>query len=486
MSTLSEALCDRPLADGTAPERVHLFPAGRIEGRDGRVFHLAGPAAPVAEVARQAVDLPMDVDHAAEDPAAARAGPVPAAGRIRELKADESGLRGRVAWTEAARRMIAAKEYRTLSPSFRFDKASRAVVRLKGAGLVHHPNLHLHALAAEAPPMDDDPDTGPDTGPDIGPDAFRARLARMLDQPEDAEPDELLAALAAAPNRPPDPRRTVPVAAVQSAPAERSRADAALSLARAEDRVETALRRGRITPAMRGRALDLARADAESFDRVCAGTVPAFAPLSDPARPAGPPARPRAGQGRTAAAVCRQPGLPPDALNGRPCPPPLHQPGRNTPGGVAAGDGGLAPRTPRSPVAPRAGGGAPPRDERQDTALPAAAGAPGPIVEAPGPPLAAALLLQSAGAGSRAPQAAWPVPAGGRHRAGRRRGAGGGAGPSAAPGAAGRAVDRRGDGRPRHRDRPDRADAPRLRRDGAAMAPAPADGMKGVPGRPSP
>ena len=76
---------------------MHLFPAGRIEGRDGRVFHLADPAALVAEVARQAVDLPIDVTHAADDPAAARAGPVPAAGWIRELKADESGLWGRVA-----------------------------------------------------------------------------------------------------------------------------------------------------------------------------------------------------------------------------------------------------------------------------------------------------------------------------------------------------------------------------------------------------
>ena len=95
--------------------------------------------------------------------------------------------------------MIAAKEDRYLSPSFRVDTASRAVVRLKGAGLVHHPTLHLHALAAEAPPMDDDPDTGPD----IGPDAVHARPARMRDLPEDAEPDELLAALAAALDRPP-------------------------------------------------------------------------------------------------------------------------------------------------------------------------------------------------------------------------------------------------------------------------------------------
>ena len=51
--------------------------------------------------------------------------------------------------------------------------------------------------------------------------------------------------------------------------------------------------------------------------RICASTVPAFAHLSEPALPAGPPARQRAGQADSAAAaaVCRQLGLPADALN---------------------------------------------------------------------------------------------------------------------------------------------------------------------------
>ena len=42
--------------------------------------------------------------------------------------------------------MIAAKEYRYISPSILFDPKTREIMRLQGAGLVHRPNLHLTAL----------------------------------------------------------------------------------------------------------------------------------------------------------------------------------------------------------------------------------------------------------------------------------------------------------------------------------------------------
>lgn len=43
--------------------------------------------------------------------------------------------------------MIAAREYRYLSPAFLHDDAG-VITRLKSAGLLHHPALHLTALAS--------------------------------------------------------------------------------------------------------------------------------------------------------------------------------------------------------------------------------------------------------------------------------------------------------------------------------------------------
>jgi phage I-like protein len=63
---------------------------------------------------------------------------------------------GRAEWTATAREMIANREYRYLSPSFLFHAATGAIVRLKGAGLVHNPNLHLAALASQDTEMDTD------------------------------------------------------------------------------------------------------------------------------------------------------------------------------------------------------------------------------------------------------------------------------------------------------------------------------------------
>lgn len=54
-----------------------------------------------------------------------------------------------VEWTATAAEMIGRKEYRTISPSFLFHPKTRQIVQLKGAGLVHNPNLYLTALASQ-------------------------------------------------------------------------------------------------------------------------------------------------------------------------------------------------------------------------------------------------------------------------------------------------------------------------------------------------
>ncbi|WP_112308696.1 phage protease [Pseudogemmobacter bohemicus] len=125
------------------PEWVHLSPSGPVAGRDGRSFDLPDPSGLILAFQASGIDLPVDYQHQNGKAEARLNGPVPAAGRIRELRADESGIRERVEWTATAYEMIGRKEHRTLSPSFLFHPKTRQIVRLKGAGLVQSPNLCL-------------------------------------------------------------------------------------------------------------------------------------------------------------------------------------------------------------------------------------------------------------------------------------------------------------------------------------------------------
>jgi phage I-like protein len=122
---------------------------------------------------------------------------VPAAGWIKELKADDSGLWGRVEWTATAREMIGRKEYRYLSPSFLFHPKTRQILRLKGAGLVHNPNLHLTALASQETDMPPETANPKTPAADTSFAEFGAELASLLGLPAGASPKELMARLAA-------------------------------------------------------------------------------------------------------------------------------------------------------------------------------------------------------------------------------------------------------------------------------------------------
>lgn len=274
MANLSRAVCDRELSTaGEAPEWVHLFTNGKMTGRDGREFDLADPGAIVHVFEASGVDLPIDYEHQGDKPDAGRAGPVPAAGWIKALKADRQGLWGRVEWTAAAHDLIARREYRHLSPSFLVNLTSRQIVRLLGAGLVHRPNLHLTALASEEIEMNDAAEPLPPTAP--APAATGGTASQLdVDALVAAVLTKLLAVLRPAPGaateaaaqESPDPARFVPVAAVQELLADRNTKIATMREADATARVDAALRAGHITPAMREWATALCLQDIESFD----------------------------------------------------------------------------------------------------------------------------------------------------------------------------------------------------------------------------
>lgn len=309
MNGLQLAICDLALPpEGAAPNWVHLLPTGKMEGRDGRSYTLSDPQGLIAAFQASGIDLPVDYEHQSDKPEARINGPVPAAGWIKELRADDTGLWGRVEWTATAAQMIGRKEYRFLSPSFLFDPQTREVKRLKGAGLVHKPNLFLTALASQDDAMPDKTDFA----------AFLAAIAGALGVSTQTPPDELLRLLVARIGAEPDPAKYMPVSAVQSMLENRREERLALSSRQAQDKVERAFRDGFLTTAMKPWALALCQSDEGAFDEFLAKSGPVFAELLKPAiASAYPPARDTAADhvSELERAICGQLGLKPGSLS---------------------------------------------------------------------------------------------------------------------------------------------------------------------------
>jgi phage I-like protein len=165
--------------------------------------------------------------------------------------------------------------------------------------------------------------------------ALAARLAQAMGLPDDTPEEDVLAlvarmvaalakmtgregepATALAFESTPDPRRFVPVEAVKAMMSERATTLATASEERAAAKVADAMRRGHVSPAMKGWATALCRSDEAAFDAFLASVPPAFAHLSRPshARAAPPATVALAVQSEAAAAICAQLGLPAGAL----------------------------------------------------------------------------------------------------------------------------------------------------------------------------
>ena len=216
--------------------------------------------------------------------------------------------------------MIGRKEYRYLSPSFLFHPKTRQILRLKGAGLVHNPNLHLTALASQETDMPPEPAPPQKPAPDLSFAEFGAELAKLLGLPAGASPKELIAKLAdrLTKEREPDPAKYMPVAAVQEMLSVRRAENAEVTEGRAQEKVRAAVNAGYITRGMQDWALALCRSDEASFDDFLSGVGPVFAHFGKPAPVSGPApdrfSRTAQSESETEAAICAQLGLKPGQL----------------------------------------------------------------------------------------------------------------------------------------------------------------------------
>lgn len=137
------------LAGEEPPEWVQVLPRGpKLQGHDGRAWVVSNVDALVEAFNADGIDLPVDINHATQLKAS-RGEEAPAAGWIVALEARNGELFGKVSWTERGRAAVVARDYRYVSPVFRFDGAGR-VTKMRALGLVNSPNfIDLPALNAE-------------------------------------------------------------------------------------------------------------------------------------------------------------------------------------------------------------------------------------------------------------------------------------------------------------------------------------------------
>ncbi|CUW95084.1 phage protease [Agrobacterium genomosp. 2] len=127
------------------PEWIKLAPRGKLNARDGRVFTI-DPELLVSRFEADAVDLPIDIDHATVKKAIF-GDAAPAIGWINKLEARPDGLFGKVEWLEEGIRVLGARTHRYVSPTFKADDNGKATW-LHSAALVAAPAASMPAVAS--------------------------------------------------------------------------------------------------------------------------------------------------------------------------------------------------------------------------------------------------------------------------------------------------------------------------------------------------
>ncbi len=143
-----------------AAHEFRILPAGVFRAKDGRPAHLPGWKID-AEIAQRVIaasasvdELVIDYEHQTIN-AEKNGQPAPAAGWFKRMVWREgAGLFAvDVQWTDKARAMIAAGEYRYISPVFPYNTVTGEVQKIVGLGLTNNPALpglaNLAALSAQ-------------------------------------------------------------------------------------------------------------------------------------------------------------------------------------------------------------------------------------------------------------------------------------------------------------------------------------------------
>jgi len=188
---LALASCEiRPLYCGEAasvPQTLLLFPAGwtRLKWDNGRELWYFVDRAAYDAIMRgmsdRGIDIVFDYEHQSTGGAnSSPTGKAPAAGWITDLTWSDKGISAKVEWTDSAKKMIEAKEYRYFSPVMRIDLTSLRPFMLKSVTLTNTPaTVGISPLAASA----------------ISGATGMTEILEKLGLPPDATPEDLMKAI---------------------------------------------------------------------------------------------------------------------------------------------------------------------------------------------------------------------------------------------------------------------------------------------------
>lgn len=328
-SKLAVAACtfDVPVAG----DALQLLPAGQFRATDGRPEGLPGwrlddaaAAALVADVAARATPLVIDYEHQTLN-APTNGQAAPAAGWFKsvEWRPGVGLFATGVEWTDRARQMIAAREYRFVSPVFAFDPKTGVPTRLLHAALTNVPALDDLAevtlrAAARFNTSEEEPAVNK---------LFTAIIA-ALGLPEGSTEDQAAAAvaqlksehgqanstIAALKSQVPDPGKYVSIAQHQAVVDQVAALTAAQGARELTEIVTLAIDDGRLAATDETWARDFAAAHGIAALRESLAKRPVIAALRRPQTGGKPPAG--ADQvhelGEEDLAVCKQLGLSPD------------------------------------------------------------------------------------------------------------------------------------------------------------------------------
>lgn len=146
---LATALCfELPSSpDGLLPDWVPLIPVGEVVGRDGRAWRNPAPEQVIANTKATNRQQPLDYEHSTELKAP-KGEEAPAAGWFTDYRLNNGFIEGKLELNARGLASVANREYRYLSPVFRYDQAGR-IHDITSAGLTNTPNLLLPALNQE-------------------------------------------------------------------------------------------------------------------------------------------------------------------------------------------------------------------------------------------------------------------------------------------------------------------------------------------------
>jgi phage I-like protein len=296
------------LASDVAPDDtqwIHIFPAGKNYGRDGRgPYDLRDAATVLARTQEYHGRTRMVVDYEHQTRNALKNGqPAPAAGWIVGLESRADGIWAKVEWTAAAAKAVREKAYRYVSPVFFHTRDTGEVLAVQNVALTNTPNLDLTALASVEFSMDYEQEL--------------AKLRALLGLADDADMQAIIAAVTdlqqvSAASAMPDPAQYVPIGEYTRVVKDANSLRQGVTKDAATAHVAEQIRTGRLAPMSREWAISLCTTNKPAFDAFMEEVGPAFNSMLKPSGlGARQPGGLHAGNSLTASelAVCSTMGL---------------------------------------------------------------------------------------------------------------------------------------------------------------------------------